>query len=412
MKRAGDSLAIRASAIVVDPRTVVRDTWLVVRAGRVAGLLPGRRQPRSARRLLFQEGVVIPGLVNAHTHLELTGFPTRRPPRGRLDLWLAQIIGNKKGWSAARAARAVRRGASLCLRSGTTTVGEIESLGVSALALRRLRLRATVYREIVGLDPGSIPERLQWTKRYLGRPWKGPIRFGVSPHAPYSVSAELMRELGALVRERQAPMGIHLAESRGELDFLREGRGHIVELLRRKGKLPSFFRAPGTGPLRYLNSLGLISRRTLLVHGNYLDPIEIRELGRRGIPVAFCPGSHDYFRYDAYPLLSFLRAGVPLALGTDSLASNRELDLLREMALVRRRFPSVTPRTVFEMATLNGARALGWEDRVGALHDGKDADFVLLDFKAPGLSDEEVYDRVTAGRPRVLRTYVRGRRVW
>lgn len=398
------TVLIRAGAVVLHSKRVARNVLLEIRDGRVARVQPYRNGYADWD---FGEFVLIPGLVNAHTHLELSAIEVPRPPATQIASWIDSLIQKRNEQNPRNVQRAAQQGVDLCLNSGTTLIGEIESQGESADRLNRSRLRATVYREFLGLDPKKAKSSWMAARTAVMRKQSEHVRFGVSPHAPFSLSRELMHEFSSHFRSARYPMAIHLAESPGEMDFLTEGRGEIFRWLSSTGRLPKGWSVPGRRPLEWLSSFGVLNARCLLVHGNYLNAAEIKLVAQKKVSVVFCPGSHEFFRHRKYPLDDYLRFKVNLALGTDSLASNESLSMFREMRLLRESFRDLAASTVLQMATENGARALGWGNECGSLVPGKQADFVALRMQ-PEKSDRKLLDQITSTEPSVEATFVAG----
>jgi cytosine/adenosine deaminase-related metal-dependent hydrolase len=202
---------------------------------------------------------------------------------------------------------------------------------------------------------------------------------GISPHAPYTVSPILLRQLVTLARTRNMPLAMHLAESREELAFLKTGTGPFQELLDERSMWDAEAVPRGSRPLDYLRLLA-DAPRALVIHGNYLNDEEMAFLAgkRERMSLVYCPRTHAFFQHEPYPLTAAIAAGVRVALGTDSRASNPDLDLLAEMRFVARAYPTIDPHDVLRMGTLLGAEALGREDEVGSLTPGKLANVVAV----------------------------------
>ncbi len=384
MATAGTPFSIQAGVILRDSKTVLRNAFIEIRNGRVHAF---SRKAKTGKVLDYRNHLLIPGLINAHTHLELSRISVPAPKSGRIDLWIEELIEAKQKQNSSFFFHSALEGARLCLQSGTTTVGEIESHGLSQKAISKTPLRARIYHELLGLDSGVASKNWNQARAALQRRSTQQFRFGLSPHSPYSLSISLLNRLKKA--PRQWFSAIHLAESRLETDWL-EWQG---------------------GALAFLAHWKLLHPKSLIIHGNYLTRAEIKELGKRRASVVYCPGSHHFFRYDRYPLESMLRAGMNVALGTDSLASNRSLSMFREMALCRKRFPRVSAAKVFQMATENGAKALGWDDELGTLRVGKKADFLILDCPTK-LSDAALLDFLTQSKPKPLETWIHGKRLF
>ncbi len=264
-----------------------------------------------------------------------------------------------------------------CIRTGTTLVGDISGDGGSWDVLAEAPLRAVVFRELLGLsaDRASAAwERLDgWLASHPGTVMCRP---GVSPHAPYSVRSSLF----LAAARRGVPVAVHLAETAEEQELLVPRRGPFVPFLRDLGVWEPDGLADDTAHV-----LDLLKGHspTLLVHGNYLPP---DSLIPDNATIVYCPRTHAAFGHSPHPFREFLARGVRVALGTDSLASNPDLDLLAEARFLHSQYPDVPGEVVLRMATLAGAEALGWADDTGSLEPGKSADLVVVPLGASGAS--------------------------
>jgi cytosine/adenosine deaminase-related metal-dependent hydrolase len=300
----------------------------------------------------------------------------------------------------------VRDGAARLVAGGTTAVGDIDASGAAESALPRTPLRARVYRE--ALDAGD-PARATAALARASRSFTPSDRIlpGLSPHAPYTVGGELLRSLRTLSVRRRWPVAVHWAETEEETLWLAHGRGPLARLL------PS--RATRSDGLALLDEARLLSPRLALVHGNHPRRGDRERVARAGAVLVHCPGTHAFFRREPFDLAGWLRAGVDVALGTDGLSSNQDLDLRREMALLRRAHPWLEPARVLGMATSSGARAIGFEGAIGRLAPRAFADVCAHAF--PGASAAEtrdprrIVDVLTSGRSAVVAAWIGGRRV-
>lgn len=357
-------MLIKSNYLTVDGRAVLEDAVVRVRGGRVTQVRRARRSDRPDRDA--GSALVMPGLVNAHAHLELSYARGRLTPGRPIDRWLGELIATYRGRGPAQWKASLRAGLAHLARFGTTAVGDIcnrpELLGDLYAASP---IRSVVYAEVIG--PWPSREERQWERaRKLGG--------GVSPHAPYTTSAAAYR----LCFAGGLPIATHVAETREERRFLARGDGPLKALLKREGAPAPFERPPRTTPIRYLHKLGVLKERLTLIHTNYLDAGEIDLIARAGCATVFCPGSHAFFGHRRHPVRRLLARGVPVALGTDSLASNSELSILREMRLLREGYGIDAP-TALRMATRNGAVALfGRRARLGELRPGWGADLTAV----------------------------------
>jgi aminodeoxyfutalosine deaminase len=312
----------------------------------------------------FGNGAIIPGLVNAHTHLDLSGTRGATPPTSDFVAWLRQVIGHRRTQNA----NDIRAGLDESLRFGTTLIGDIAAGGSSWSALADAPVWAVCFRELLGLRHELVmaawAELVHWVNDHPDTPT---CRAGVSPHAPYSVHKAMIEAAARLW-----PICIHLAETMAERELLESQSGPFVPFLQDLGVWDPSGLAPSWDWIAWKASR---APNALFAHGNYLPP-------NTPLPpnatIVYCPRTHAAFGHTPYPLIEFLRHGVRVALGTDSLASNPDLDVLAEARHVHRMFPDVTGDAILRMATLNGAEALGFGRVAGSLEAGKSADLVVV----------------------------------
>jgi cytosine/adenosine deaminase-related metal-dependent hydrolase len=369
--------------------------------GTIDQLGPGEHHPGS---------VILPGLVNAHAHLEYAAYG------GFGDglvfgEWIAVHMQRKRRLDAAAMGDLAQLGARECLASGITTVGDASFSGVSAQACAETGLRAIVYLEVFGADPGTVDAQLA-PKRERAEPFLSDrVRLGISPHAPYTCSTEVYAACSAL----GLPLSTHLAESPGEHEWLTTGTGAWAELLG-TALLPS----PGATGIALLAAAGVLAPGMAAAHCVTVGPDEIALLAEHDVAVVHCPRSNAYLGCGVAPVSDLLAAGVRVGLGTDSPASTPSFDLFDEMraALTAARARALDPRVLsaaqtLELATLGAARALGMDDEIGSLRVGKHADLAILSFAGSSYVpwDDPVSAVVLDGRPeRVVATFVGGER--
>ena len=392
---------IRAQWVLDGERGPVADGVVHVEQGRIVQVVSGAA---SIRRLVdavgekpsdLGSGVLCPGLVNAHAHLELTALGGRLSGDGPFAAWIGHLLRERAECTDSELARGVHRGAHELLDGGTTAVGEISSLAISPPWAEDSPMAVRLYHECLDAgDRARTREALEGVREQADATSLMPA---ISPHAPFSVSPDLLAGLGVLAKTGGLPITIHWAESHEEQEYLLQGGGPLAEHL---GPSP---RRPG---LDLIDEAGLLGPRTCLVHGNHPVPGEPERLAAAGTSLVHCPGTHRYFGRDTFPLDLYRRAGVNLALGTDSLASNTALDMRREMALLREVQPGLAPAEVWAMATRGSARALDLEGQVGCLSPGARADLVL--FQVESGHSESILDELTAASPPVTALFLEG----
>jgi cytosine/adenosine deaminase-related metal-dependent hydrolase len=322
---------------------------------------------------------LLPGLVNAHTHFEFSYLrePLGRPGIGIVE-WIRLIIAERARGDQSRPEN-VAAGWHESVSSGVTDIGDIATgpglvpAGVTqfheVIGFSRARAESSLIALVSKLDDsaGRTNANLQCDASNS---------YGISPHAPYTVSPILLRALVTAAHRRNLPMAMHIAESREELQLLHDGTGPFQQLLEERSMWDAEAIPHGSAPFDYLTILAN-APRALIIHGNYLDDDELQFLAthRDRMSLVYCPRTHAYFRHSPYPLTKALAAGVQVALGTDSRASNPDLNLLSEMRFIARAHPAVDPEEILHMGTLAGAEALGRESEVGSITSGKAANF-------------------------------------
>ncbi len=384
---------------------VLEGGGVLVVGGRIAAVPRTSGAARRAARVHgatvedLGQGILTPGLVNAHAHLELSGFHRRVPATRTIRPWIESLIAMRRAVGDHTLGAGVRRGADRLLRTGTTAVGDIDSTGAAGRVLAGHRLRVRLYREVLdGGDPVRAEAACAAVRRALPR--RAGLCEGLSPHSPYSVSPALFALIGKVARRRCLPVTIHWSETPAELEWMRAGQGELAGLVRN---------SPHRTGLDLIEEAGLLGPRTALVHGNHPERGEALRIQRADATLVHCPGSHLFFGRDPFPIRHYRERGVRIALGTDSSASNDDLDMRREMALLRRSAPGLDPREVFAMATDHGARALGLEGEVGRLERGARAD--LCHFRLSSEDTKACLDELTTAIPEVGGVWIAGRRV-
>jgi cytosine/adenosine deaminase-related metal-dependent hydrolase len=349
----------------------------------------------------FGEAAIIPGLVNAHTHLDLTGLYGHAPPSPDFTGWLRQVIAFRRNRTPEQVQADIRQGIAECVHCGTTLVGDISGDGGTWEALASAPLRAVIYREFLGLPADRASRSWERLDNWLlaTKPTET-CRPGASPHAPYSVRADLF--LAAATRG--VPVATHLAETVAELELLEHHRGPFVSFLQDLGVWSPDGLARNTD---HILSLLAGVEPTLIVHGNYLRPDTKLP---SNASLVYCPRTHAAFGHTAHPFREFLRRGVRVALGTDSLASNPDLDLLAEARFLHEHYAEVPGEAILRMATLSGAEALGLADETGSLTPGKSADFAIVPLTDS--SEADPYRRLLGGCERVSAVIFRGRQTF
>ena len=380
---------------------IYRGEVLVGPAGTIAAVAPAGAIDVPTESVAHELGtaILLPGLVNVHAHPELTMF------RGALeDLsfpgWILRLVGAKRTVLRYEDSVAAARWAMVeSLAAGITTMAVTESSGAAAGAMREARLRGLVYQEVFGPDPTQVDDSmvgLLGDLERVGSEAGDRVRVGISPHAPYTVSDALYRAATRLAIEERLPMAVHIAESAAERELVVNGGGDFAPGLRTRG-IATPPRARSSIDL--LHRLGVLEAGPLLVHCVDVDEEDIATIATSGCPVAHCPVANAKLGHGVSPVMRLREAGVRIGLGTDSVGSNNRIDLLEEARIgtllqraIARRYDALSADDLLRLCTIDGARALGMEDRIGTLEPGKEADFCVVRLGGP--STVPTYDPV------------------
>lgn len=387
---------------------VIRDGAVAVEKGRI--LAVGKASAIQARfvgaRVVRCQGVLLPGLVNAHVHLELSAYQQIRRPTGDQTFcdWIRSLLQLRQGGeiSPNLIAHAARQEFDQQYNAGTALLLDIGNITPSPLAAVQSSLESTFLLELLGPDAKAEGQ-------VLARMANLPDSVAATAHAPYSTTAGIITALKKRADRLAHVFSLHVAESMDEVELLRSGRGCFRGFLEERGAWDARFPFPGVeshGVIGYLGDLGLLDANLLCVHCVQVNEEEVRMLAERGCKVCLCPGSNRFLRVGKAPLEMLLRYGLLPAIGTDSLASNEELDLWREMRILREDHPMVSSSRILAMATIGGAQALGREQDFGSLAPGRKAALLNVDSLAlQGAKDaEQLLDILTGGgRPEILR---------
>jgi len=336
------------------------------------------------------DAILMPGLVNTHTHLELTAM------RGFLENcqfaeWIDKLRQSRNEiLDDEMLLDCARLGIVEGLEAGITTYADTCASGVVMRAMGELGVRGIMYQEVFGPDPSQADvamreledriDKLQLEQTDL-------VSLGVSPHAPYTVSDRLYQAAAKFADSRRLPLAMHIAESEPEYDIVANARGDFADRWKRRGIAVA---RRARSPIELLEQLGALDRGPLLIHCVRVDDADIAIMARRRCAVAHCPTSNAKFGHGIAPLLSFVAAGIRVGIGSDSVASNNRMDILDEARLAvlihraaTQRHDAFGAHQALELATIGGARALGIESRVGSLEAGKDADLAAFKTNIP-----------------------------
>ena len=395
-------MILRAKYVMPDSHTIIENGAIAIQGSKIVeiGPYPTIRNSGTSPTHDLGEAVLTPGLVNAHTHLDLTSSADSVQRTPKFTDWIFQIVGKRTPLTVEPS---VREGVKQSLAGGATTVGDIDGTGESVRVLRDTPIRKVVFLEVLGFSGERAAMGAARLATYLGSP-PAPnslLASALSPHAPYSTSAEIYRQCVT----SGLSVCTHIAETREELEFLASGTGAFLDYLEAFGISTAEWVPPQLTPTEYMATLGILRKNSLLVHCNYLTETDVTTLAESGASVVFCPRSHHYFYHTDHPVVQLIESGINVAIGTDSLASNWSLSLLDELKFLARTQPCIRPETLFDMVTCNGAAALGLT-QVGRLEKDWQADIIAV--KIPNDSRPAI-EQILDGSSENLLTVVGGK---
>ena len=353
----------RAEWLLPISQPPIRDAWLRTERGRIVAF--GHSRPgdlTAADEFDLGNVAVLPALVNAHTHLELSWMRGLVPAADDFPTWLRTVLelrrsaGERSGAVAAAIAEAIQEARSF----GTGLVGDVSNTLATSIALAMHEMPAMVFLELIGFESSEAANILDAGLEALREiPVAEDVRHSLAPHAPYSVSPALFAQIRAVLnRDPFARTTVHLGESRAEVEFLLEGTGPFRALLEGLGKWDSTWTAPACSPVEYAERMGFLDDRVVVVHAVQFGPTELQRISARRATLVTCPRGNIRTGAGEPPIADFFEAGIRVALGTDSLASVPDLNLFAELEEMRRLAPHLPARVLLEAATINGAFAL------------------------------------------------------
>jgi aminodeoxyfutalosine deaminase len=391
----------------VDPQTfqpstetsfIVRGRWVfpvaqppldggAVEVGAQGRVLAVHRHPPANAHDLGDVALV-PGFVNAHTHLEFSDLSEPLQPAQPFSAWLRSLMTYRR--SHGNAGQAIRAGLAESSRSGTTAVGDIDTQGDPEQYAHESGAYVVAFRELLGLDPETVSRQMGIGVEFLDDPHHRSMpRFvrALSPHAPYSVHPQLLDRAVALAARWRSPLAIHLAETRAELECLNSGTGELVDLLKGAGIWQGPLYPSGTKPLDFLRRLDHLPR-AVVAHGNYLDDDEIDFLASHPcFTLVYCPRTHAFFGHENHPWRKLAARGGVVALGTDGRCSNPDLSIWHELQFLRGITPDADDVELLRMATIHGAIALGLDRQLGTIEPGKSSALAVIRLGDARISD-------------------------
>ncbi|WP_457755502.1 amidohydrolase family protein [Thermodesulfatator indicus] len=338
--------------------------------------------------------LLLPALVNAHTHIELSAFKWRLSPTSSFVSWIKKLIRLRQEITPEEYIKSARLGLKEMWQAGIGLIGDHGNTGLSVPLLKDSPFRAVFFREVI--DFQGRTNLKEFLKDQLSDP---KVVLSLAPHAPYTVSPILMQAIKKWTQKYRLPFSLHVAESPEEVEFLLHGKGPIKELLKERGQWPSSFVAPGLRPVFYLDRLEILDENTICVHLTQASSQELALLAKRKAKPCLCPRSNTFLGVGFPQVEEMLALGLEPCLGTDSLASNDYLSIFAEIAALKQYFPALSPDILLKMATWWGAKALKQKD-MGYIDKGAIADLLIL--PAEGEKLEHILEELVTKPPQQI----------
>lgn len=389
----------RAKFILPLKEPLIEDGGIILAQGEVIRVGRWRKLKKvfSGRRYDLGEVIVLPALVNVHTHLELSALKWRLIPSGSFVNWVRSLIRQRSEVSVEQTQKAAYKALQDMWKEGIGLVGEVGNTGITIGILHDGPMQAVFFREIIDFKgTSSLKDFLQHQHSSTK------LLFSLAPHAPYTVSPLLLQAIKIWTKRYHLPFSIHVAESPEEVVFLQEGKGPLRLLLEERKQWNPRFRVPRLSPIGYLKHLGVLDRDTICVHTVHVSQNDLETLAEAQARPCLCPRSNTYLGVGLPPLDKMLDLGLKPCIGTDSLASNDKLSIFAEMETLHRFFPQIAPQILVKMATLWGAEALK-RPQMGHLVPKAKAEILAVPVAAPKV---DPYEQLVCMAPKnVIRIY-------
>ncbi len=366
-----ESLSIihRAGWVLIDSENIIKNGFVKTESGKIIDVGQGRGHGLSDQIIDHGPGVLMPGLVNAHTHLELSALKNCTNTTSGFISWVQSVIDQRDRAGEKKLLAGIHDGINELIDSGSLIAGDIASLGLSLQPFLNSLISGVWFREYLGTDTNCS---FECKKNSADK------TISVAGHAPHTTASDLLVQLKSIAAESCLPFSLHLAESKEEVEFLTTGKGQWADFLNQRQVDTSTITLTGAGPVKYADKLGLLGENTLAVHLVFADKNDIQILTDKNVNACLCPRSNNVLHNQLPDVPMMIKSGLKLCLGTDSLASNDSLSIFDEMKFLSQSFAEISPKDIIAMATANGAAALGFEKQFGRLTPGRRSKMIYL----------------------------------
>lgn len=404
-------LRINAKYILPVSAPIIRNGSILVTDGKIRFIGEQNECPDNTPHQIFDypNHLLMPGIVNSHTHLSLSYLKNKIKSGASFPYWIKKIISYTHAMTEEVEKNAIKEGINSLIASGTTTIGDISRSGFSMDIMQDMKVRGIVFFEIFGFKKSMKEEQENRIYKFL-KSYKNDdlVKCGLSPHSPYSVSPQLIESAYHLSEAKYLPFAMHIAETKEEVEFIERGEGAFQKLLEDFGRWEPDWKPSQKTPIQYLENIGTL-KGISGIHLNHINEKDIEIIKENNVSVIYCPKSNQWFqRENICPLMKLLENGINVALGTDSFASNNSLNMFEELFLIKKLFPDIGNESLLQMATINGAKALGLEDEVGSLEKGKWADILCLKVN----NGDDIYKNIFSSNKELIFSMIGGKKVF
>ena len=387
----------RAKWVVAEPGVVSENGFVKVEGGKIVEVGTGRI-PKGQKPFDYGAGAIMPGIVNAHAHLELCPLKNLVSWENGYRDWLVRLLEERMKLDRATVQKSEKKALQEMALAGVAAAGSVSTTAFDRELLQDSGLSGVWFREYIGNLNGADASQIDSLIADIeeGRNFGRSVVHSMAIHAAHTTAPELVSKVFAAARRKNLLVSMHVAESEDEVEFVTTGKGPWADFLAFRGIRFSHWEIPAKSPVIYLEKLGVLGPNMLAVHLLHIDKKDAELLAKRGVKTCLCPRSNQNLHRRIPKLDLMLEYGLVPCLGTDSLASCDSLDVFDEMAFLTRKCPSVSPADIFAMGTANGAAALGLHDRLGSLAPGKRAAMVYAPVDAS--SAENVLENIVNAR--------------
>ncbi len=352
----------RAGWIIIDAHTIISNGYIEVESGKIKGVHQGRPKQN---HIDHGPGVLMPPLVNAHLHLELSALKNKVSYNNSFRSWVQSLLEKRNQFSECDLIKAGKKAAQSLVQLGNLYVADISTIGIGQTILNGMDIHGICFNEYLGSDINPL-----FTKK------TEQLSISVAGHAPHSTSPTLLKLLKQKTDAAHLPFSIHVAESNDEMQFIKDKKGPWADFLTSRGIAWSSWDIGDKTPVSYIDGLHLLGPSTLVVHLLNVSEKDLQRIARTKTKACVCPRSNFNLHNKIPDIEALLKHQIAPALGTDSLASCDSLNIMDEMKFIRKQYPNISDETLFCMGTVNGARALGLDHITGTLSKGKKALFI------------------------------------